>query len=254
MASLMLDFRDTAKKSRLRKLGKVKLVAPCENGYDYQQYVLQEYLIYKMYNLITDASFRVRLLNLTIQDSVKAKRNFKHYAFVIEPSTALEKRKGWDEESKHRFNTEETNRQQSTLVFMFQYMVGNTDWAVPIFHNIKLFVPKDSAGARPYVVPYDFDFSGLINAPYASPPESTGLTSVTERYYMGYVRTPDELLATATLFLSKKNQILDLVNNFGLLDLSRRREMTSYLEDFFDLISNENRLYEVFIDNALNAK
>lgn len=254
MASLMLDFRDTASKSRLRKLGKVKLVAPCESGYDYQQYVLQEYLIYKMYNLITDASFRVRLLYLTIQDSIKAKKHFKQYAFVIEPATALGKRKGWIEESKQKFNTEQTNRQQATLVFMFQYMVGNTDWAVPIFHNIKLFFPKDSARVAPYIVPYDFDFSGLINAPYASPPETTGLTTVTERFYMGYVRKPDELKAAANLFLSKKNEILDLVKNFELLEDSRKREMTLYLEDFFNIISDESRLYEVFIDNALNAK
>jgi hypothetical protein len=254
MASLMLDFRDTAKKSRLRKLGKVKLVAPCETGYEYQQYVLQEYLIYKMYNLITDASFRVRLLNLTIQDSAKAKKHFKQYAFVIEPVTAIEKRKRWMEESKQKFNTEQTNRQQATLVFMFQYMVANTDWAVPTYHNIKLFFPKDSARVRPYIVPYDFDFSGLINAHYASPPETTGLTSVTDRFYMGYVRTPDELRAAANVFLSRKNEILDLVKNFELLDGSRKWEMNNYLEEFFSIISDEKRLHEVFIDNALNAK
>jgi hypothetical protein len=68
------------------------------------------------------------------------------------------------------------------------------------------------------------------------------------------VRKPDELKAAANLFLSKKNEILNLVKNFELLDDSRKREMTLYLEDFFNIISDEGRLYEVFIDNALNAK
>jgi hypothetical protein len=254
LASLMLDFRDSAKKSKLSKLGKVKLVAPCESGTEYQQYVLQEYLIYKMYNLLTDASFRVRLLNLTIQDSIKAKKHFKQYAFLIEPAKSLAKRKNWVEESKKSYNTEQTNREQATLVFMFQYMVGNTDWAVPSFHNIKLFFPKDSAKLTPYIVPYDFDFSGLINAPYASPPESTGLSSVTERFYMGYVRTPEELRLAANVFLAKKNEILDLVKNFELIDAVRKREMTDYLEDFFRIASDDQRLKEIFIENALNAK
>jgi hypothetical protein len=254
MASLMLDFKDPEKKSRFRKLGKVKLVAPCSSGFEYEQFILKEYLIYKMYNLVTDASFKVRLLNLTIQDSVKAKKHFKQYAFLIEPVNALEKRKGWVEEEKQKYNTEQTNREHATLVFMFQYMVANTDWSVPYFHNIKLFYPKDSVKTRPYIVAYDFDFSGLINAPYASPPESTGLTSVTERYYMGYVRTMEELRATAALFLAKENEINNLVKNFEYLGDVEKRDMVSYLKEFFDAIKDDSRLKDIFINNALNAK
>jgi hypothetical protein len=254
MASLMLDFKDPEKKSRFRKLGKVKLVAPCSSGFDYEKFVLEEYLIYKLYNIITDASFKVRLLNLTIQDSVKAKKHFKQYAFLIEPVKAFEKRKGWVEEEKQKYKTEETNRAHATLVFMFQYMVANTDWSVPYFHNIKLFYPKDSINARPYIVPYDFDFSGLINAPYASPPESTGLTSVTERYYMGYVRTMEELRATAALFLEKEDEIYNLVNNFEYIGDTDKRDMVSYLREFFDVIKDDSRFKDIFINNALNAK
>ena len=254
MASLMLDFRDADKKSRFRKLGRVKLVAPCGSGALYEQFVLKEYLIYKMYNLITDASLRVRLLNLTIQDSLKTKRHFKQPAFVIEPAKEFEKRKQWVEEEKQKFNTEQTNREQATIVFMFQYMVGNTDWAVPYFHNIKLFFPKDSARVRPYIVPYDFDFSGLVNAPYASPPETTGLTSVTERFYMGYVRTIEELRATASLFISKETAIYDLIKNFAYLGDNEKREMTEYLSHFFETIKDDERLKEIFINNALNAR
>jgi hypothetical protein len=254
LASLMLDFKDPEKKSRFRKLGKVKMVAPCEGGSDYQQYIFKEYLIYKMYNLVTEASFKVRLLHVTIQDSLKAKKHFKEYAYVIEPVKELEKRLGWVEEEEKKYNTEQTDRANATLLFLFQYMVGNTDWSIPFYHNIKLFFPKDSVTTRPYNVAYDFDFSGLVNAPYASPPEKLGLTSVTERYYMGYVRTMSELRVAAGRFLEKEKEILNLVKDFEHFGEKEKWEMTAFLEDFFEIIKDEDRMKEHFIDNALNAK
>jgi hypothetical protein len=254
MASLMLNFKDPDKQSRFRKLGKVKMVAPCVTGYEYDQYVLKEYLIYKMYNLITDASFKVRLLHLTVQDSLKAKKHFKEYAFVIEPADVLAKRKKWEEEDNMKFNTEQTNRAHSTMVFLFQYMVGNTDWAIPIYHNIKLFFPKDSAKTRPYVVPYDFDFSGLVNAPYASQPETTGLTSVTERFYMGYPRTIEELKEAASIFLSRENEIYALVKDFEYINENLKYEMVEYLKQFFEVIKSESQMKTEFIEYALRQK
>jgi hypothetical protein len=230
------------------------MVAPCSSGYEFEQYVLKEFLIYKMFNLITDESFKVRLLNLTIQDSLKAKKHFKEYAFVIEPSKELAKRKGWVEEEKMKFYTEQTNRATSTIVFLFQYMVGNTDWAVPNYHNIKLFFPDDSAKIRPHIVPYDFDFSGLVNAPYAAPPETTNLTTVTERFYMGYVRTMEELKVAAAPFLAKEKEIIDLVKNFEYLGDKEKIEMVDYLKDFFSIIKDEGRMKAAFIEGALNAK
>lgn len=254
MASLMLDFKDSTKKSKFRKLGKVKMVAPCESGNEYQQYIFKEYLIYKMYNLVTDASFKVRMLHVTLQDSLKAKKNFKQYAFLIEPVNELEKRNGWVEEENKKFNTEQTNRANSTLFFLFQYMVGNTDWSIPYYHNTKLFFPKDSAQTRPYVVGYDFDFSGLVNAPYAVPPETTGLKYVTERFYMGYVRTMNELRQAASVFIAKENDIYNLVKQSEYLGDKEKWEMKAYLEEFFETIKNDERMKVAFIDYALNAK
>jgi hypothetical protein len=230
------------------------MVAPCSFGYEYDQFVLKEYLIYKMYNLITDASFKVRLLHLTVQDSLKAKKHFKEYAFVIEPADVLAKRKNWVEEDNMKFNTEQTNRAHSTRVFLFQYMVGNTDWAIPIYHNIKLFFPKDSAKTRPYVVPYDFDFSGLVNAPYANPPETTGLTSVTERFYMGYPRTIEELKEAASIFLSRENEIYALVKDFEYINENLKYEMVDYLKQFFEVIKSESKMNIEFIEYALRQK
>jgi hypothetical protein len=254
MASLMIDFKDAEKKSTFRKLGKVKMVGPCGSGYEYEQYVLKEFLIYKMYNLLTDESFKVRLLNVTIQDSIKAKRNFRHYAFLIEPTKVLAKRLNWVEEENKKYNTEQTDRANATRIFLFQYMVGNTDWAIPIYHNVKLFFPKDTIKSRPFMVPYDFDFSGLVNTPYASQPPTTGLTLVTERFYMGYPRTIEELKVAADLFLAREKEIKELVKKFEYIGNNQRSHMTEFLEEFFELIKNENQMKVAFIDNALRAR
>jgi hypothetical protein len=133
-------------------------------------------------------------------------------------------------------------------------MVGNTDWSIPYYHNTKLFFPKDSAKTRPFVVGYDFDFSGLVNAPYAVPPEKSGLTLVTERYYMGYVRTMNELREAASVFLAKEKEILNLVQQFEYLGEKEKWEMKSFLEEFFETIKNDERMKVAFIDYALNAK
>ena len=59
-------------------------------------------------------------------------------------------------------------------------MIGNTDWAVPNNHNVKLIYDKERKLAPPLVVPYDFDYSGLVDASYAVPNEVIGTEKVTE--------------------------------------------------------------------------
>jgi hypothetical protein len=70
---------------------------------------------------------------------------------------------------------------------IFEYIVRNTDWAVPIFHNIKLIKKLDSLSSPiPFVVPYDFDDAGAVNTSYAIPFEELPNKHVTERYYLGF--------------------------------------------------------------------
>ena len=46
---------------------RLKLVTHCRNSASFQQYVLLEYAAYRLYNLLTPRSFRVRLANITYQ-------------------------------------------------------------------------------------------------------------------------------------------------------------------------------------------
>jgi hypothetical protein len=137
-----------------------------------------------------------------------------------------------------------------TMVAIFQYMIGNTDWSVPNEHNVKLIYDRKNEVLAPYVVPYDFDYCGLVNAGYAIPNEVIGTERVTERVYRGFPRNMEEIQAILDVFREKKQQVFDLINGFDLLSSRTRKEMTRYLEEFFKMIENRNQVKNIFIDNA----
>jgi hypothetical protein len=121
-------------------------------------------------------------------------------------------------------------------------MVGNTDWTVGNYHNIKLLVPKTDTLSAPLIVPYDFDYTGVVDASYAVPDEQLGTTSVKERVYRGPVRNLFELQQAADIFKEKKERIIYYINNFPLLGSGTKRTVISYLEDFYKIINNKNQL------------
>jgi hypothetical protein len=250
IASLMVEFRDSTNQSKLRNLKNLKMVAPCGKGYDKEQLVIKEFLVYKIYNQLTEKSFRVRPMSITFEDVNNKFGTSRQYAFVIEPIDDLAKRNGCVEEDEKKILTEQTDRAQTTLVNMFQYMIANTDWSIPLYHNIKLIEPKEPPYNAPYVIPYDFDYCGLVNAPYAIPHESTGLLSVTERLYMGFPRTLEEIKAAAAIFISKKEAIFNLIQSNPMLTSTGKREMLNFLEEYYSLLASDAQLNAEFIRNA----
>jgi hypothetical protein len=229
----------------------LKLVSECKLSRENEQYILKEYLAYKMYNLLTDMSFRVRLMNLTFQDSAGKRKPITEYAFLLEDIKDLAKRNDCVEWKGAKRNTEGTHRKQMTLVAIFEYMIGNTDWAVSVNHNIKLIIPVKDTTGRPYAVPYDFDYSGLVNTDYAVPDERLEIDNVRQRLYRGYPRSMGELEEILNLFNQQKANIYALVNHFDLLTKSSKDEIIQYLDDFYATLSRPNEVKSIFIDNAL---
>ncbi|HNU15953.1 MAG TPA: hypothetical protein PKI55_16005 [Chitinophagaceae bacterium] len=246
---MMLNFRNTTS-PRLNPLGKLKLVIGCGIKEEDEELLLKEFLVYKIYNILEDRSFRVRLLNVNYNDSRGKVKSFSQYAFLIEDDGDMARRNGCRKKADAKFLTEATNRDMMTMVALFQYMIGNTDWAVPNNHNIKLIYERGNEAAPPIVVPYDFDYCGLVNAGYAIPNEIIGTEKVTERVYRGFPRTLEEIQITLDIFRSKKDSILSLINNFPLLGNRAKKEMINYLEEFFRMINNKGEVKSVFVDNA----
>lgn len=249
IASLMLQFKNTTK-SKLSKLKKLKLVGGCNSDAASEELLLKEYLLYKIYNHLTNMSFRVRLMHVNYKDSRQKTKGYSQYAFLIEGTSDMAKRNNCVEIENTYIVTEQTNRQHTTMVAIFQYMIGNTDWAVPRYHNIKLMAPKNDTLANPYVIPYDFDYCGTVDAPYAVPPEQFNTTSVKERVYRGFGRTADEINQALTIFNEKKEQIFYTINNFSLLRERVRKDMSDYIQEFYKMITNKKQVKSIFIDGA----
>lgn len=249
MPPLKLKFKN-ASAPVLSPLGSLKLVNVCELTDKDEEYILKEYLAYKIYNLITYKSFRARLVKLSLEDKDGKKKPIQRYAFLLEDVKDMAKRNGCVERKRDVAHTEATNRQQMTRVALFEYMIGNSDWAVPVRHNIKLIVPKEDTNSISFSVPYDFDHSGLVNTNYALPPEQLQIKSVTERSYRGFERTMDELQTELTVFMSQKDSIYNLVKNFELLPAATRREMINFLDGFYNTVNKPSAIKAEFINNA----
>ena len=178
---LMLDLSKSNQPSSslFYKQNKLKLVMPCQGD----EYVIREWLVYKLYNLITPKSFRARLVKVILDDASKKKQT-SFYGILLEDEKQMAQRNHVVITDRRLLNLQNTETNAFITMAVFEYMIGNTDWSVQYLQNIKL-VAKD-ASAIPTTVPYDFDHSGMVNAPYAHPAEELEMSSVVERRYRGY--------------------------------------------------------------------
>ena len=246
---IMVDFKKPTS-PLLSPLGKLKLVIGCGTNGNDEQLLLKEYLIYKIYNLLEDKSFRVRLVKLNYSDTRGRVKNFSQFAFLIEDDKDMAVRNNCIKKVKAQYLTESIDRALMTKVAVFEYMISNGDWSVPANHNIRLIYDKFNDAALPYAVPYDFDHSGFVNAGYAVPNELLGTETVKERAYRGFPRTMDELQATFEIFKSKRDAINSLINNFVPLQARNKKELVSYLDEFYKTINDKRQVQSIFIDNA----
>lgn len=248
MPGLKLDFHNLTS-PQLYKLDKLKLVCGCSSGSENEQLVLREYLAYKVMNHLSDLSFRVRLAKITFTDAAGKRKPYSQYGFFIEDVDDMAKRNGMKEMEGTNFQQELTNREHMTLVQIYQFLLGNTDWSVPNFHNVKLIAPKDG-NARPYVVPYDFDISGFVDPPYATIDERFDIQSVRDRLYRGFPRNMTELQEAIKVFNEKKDAIMGTITNFTPLDSKSKSWLTKFTEEFYKTINNQREVQRMFIDQA----
>ena len=246
---ILIDFKSLTT-PLLSPLGKLKLVIGCGSRGNDEQLLIKEYLIYKIYNLLDDKSFRVRLVKVNYVDTRNKVKPYAQYAFLIEDDKDMAARNNCIRKSGAKYQTESTDRDLMTKVGVFEYMISNGDWSVPNNHNIKIIFDKNNEAALPFAVPYDFDHSGFVNASYATPNELLGTESVTERVYRGFPRQMAELQVMMDFYRSKKDAITALINNCTYLLPKIKKEAVDYLNDFYKTISDKRQVQSIFIDNA----
>src|SRR5690606_977364 len=102
----------------------------------YEQYVLREYLAYRLYNALTDKSLRVRLARVTYRDSRRRGRAVERYALFVEHFDALAARLGGAVVPPAEVRPTDFDPQSLAMFELFEYMIGNTDWSVVAGHNV----------------------------------------------------------------------------------------------------------------------
>lgn len=249
MPPIGMNFKNETS-PRLQSLGKLKLVCGCGSTNEDEQLIIKEYIAYKIYNMLTEKSFRVRLVKITYDDTKGKVKKYSQYGFLLEDVDVMAKRNKCVEVEGKPYQSEATNRKQMTMVAIFEYMIGNLDWSVPNYHNIKLMRSENEPNSTPIAVPYDLNHCGLVNASYAAPPEDLGLKDVRERLYRGFPRSMEELEEAVLVFKNKKDDVLNLINNCQWLSSKYKKDLTSYLGDFYKVIENKNLIKRELMDAA----
>jgi len=229
--------------------GDLKLVTHCRSkDKEFEQYVLREYLVYKVYNIVTPVTLRARLVRASYQDTGPKADTLTRWAFFIEnEKKAAERLKSKELELKGA-TWADVDAEQATLMSAFAYMIGGTDWALVALHNVLLYQDSTSGAVRPTI--YDFDWTGLVNTKYSFPDYRLPIKSVRERIYRGICRKPEEWAPTVALFQEKKAAIYAVYDSLPDLDPKYVKDTKQYLDEFFKLLSDPRRMKAEMIDSC----
>ncbi len=235
------DVKDTL----FEKQDKLKLVAYCKTSASYEQLVLKEYLAYRILNLLTDTSFRVRLMRVNYVDTDRKDKVTTKPSFVIEHEDRVARRLGLEPLSVAKVAPSAHEPAAAALAELYQYLISNTDFsflAGPVgeacCHNSVLF---SNAAGEVIPIPYDFDVSGLVDAPYAVPPDGLGQRNVRDRKYRGFCRGTEYLDAAVETIQSKRQAIYALVDEVEGFSDRTRRDLSRFIDEFYgDLDDSES--------------
>lgn len=230
---------------------KLKLVTRCKRADRYQADALEEYAAYQIFSLLSDASFRTRLVHLTYNDTdgrlPEAYRS--SYGFLIEPLDQLVSRVGGSHSELPGVSLRQLDKQQAALVYVYQYLIANTDWSFVASeegenccHNIELV----KIGDKHLPVPFDFDLAGIVNAAYARPDPSLRISKVTKRLYRGFCTDNDTLRGALQSVVSREDEILGIIDGLPMLDEKVKENRVEYLENFFEKARDEDKMISMF--------
>lgn len=227
---------------------RVKIVTHCRTDRPvYEQYVLREYLVYRLYNLFTEESFRARLARITYIDTDSDGEPITRYAFLLEDADDMAARNGYDELEVPGVVPDQIQQEPLVRFELFQLMIGNTDWDPyqPEPGDVCCHNTVPIGSLREFIVlpvPYDFDFSGLVNAEYAVANPRLLINSVRQRRYWGVCRSREQIDAALPQFLERRQDVYDLVRSIPGLTPASVDDAIEYLDEFFDIIADPRRV------------
>lgn len=228
--------REAVRATIFTGLNKPKLVSYCRNDDTYEQYVLQEFQLYRIYNMFTPASPKARLVTMTYADE-GGKVQAKRFAILVEEPEEVADRFGQKIIKEKGAGPDFMEPHHNALVGIFEYMIGNTDWSIFALHNIMLLSQPDG---NVVPVPSDFDFSGVVNARYATPDPKLSISRVRERLFRGYCGPEEEWNKVIEQFKQGKDKIYALYSDpIGkLMKPDMAKSTLDYYDDFYKVIND----------------
>jgi hypothetical protein len=243
---IRLRFSDSTSRGTLfHGLGRPKLVNACRNSRDYEQYVLEEYAIYRVLRLLTPISLSARLLRVTYEDTTGRVRPMTLYAFVTEDPDRFAERLGGTYIVQNRM-LGQLSLPDVALFGVFQYFIGNTDWSMVARHNVALLKVGDVS----HPLSYDFDWSGVIDAPYAVPNKQLDTRSVTQRLYRAFCVPSEFTDSVLTKFEAVRDSITAIYRSIPGLEPKSVERTLSYYNEFYQAIANHQRFIHRVVEEG----
>jgi hypothetical protein len=225
---------------------KIKLVTHCQESDEYQNYAMLEYLAYKTYNTLTEYSYRVRLVHVIYQDTEQNYPDIEKTGFLIEDDELLAERLGGEITKQRIWSPDSCDQKVVDIFSLFQFMIGNTDWWIHTRHNVDILKLEHDALIP---LPFDFDYAGIINTPYAVPSPELPILVVKDRFFKGSCKSPGDFGQTIALYNSRKDKIIALLNEAEFLDKKYRRTSIRYVEEFYRII-NDPEKFSAYLDQT----
>lgn len=247
---LKLEFdRKVAQETLFQGNKEMKITTNCRpDNAEYQQYILSEYALYRVYQLVSPKFFRTRLAHITYHDSMHPGGDVTSWTFFVEDAKEVAKKFKSELLDTKGAMFADLDDTQLAITSLFEYMVANTDWSIAGLHNISLM--RDSIGAI-HPVAFDFDWSGAVNARYSFPDQRLGIKSTTDRLYRGPCFKPEVWQPVFDRFIAARPQVEALYESIPTFDPRRKKAVLEYFAEFYRIIGDPKAARRAVNDGCL---
>ena len=242
---LKIDFSKTT----LSNLGftendKLKLVLPCNSSQKCQQRLFREHIIYQLYHHVDSFGYRTHLVNVIFEENGKQKYDMT--GFFIEDEADFALRTNTRVVDGGVVRMESLERESYVKMVFFQYMILNTDFSVGNKQNLEII--GVSGELRPRAIPYDFDFSGMVDQSYARPYEKLPINSVREYIFRGQEVTLEEVQMAVEFYKPLESTFNNIIDGPSYLDKRSKQSMKKDIDEFYKRLNDEDKWKRRFIN------
>lgn len=240
------DFlKQELSKYNFAKADKLKFVFPCRDEEFDQEKLNIEFFAYQLYSLIDTNCVQANLINVKLVNE-KDELDYQFKGIILEDEDAYALRNnaiivGIDK----KVISYALERNSFLKMLFFQFLIGNTDWSVTNRHNV--FTVKKPEIPRVIAIPYDFDYSGIVNQRYALPYEKLNIQSVKERHFMPYIIIDAEVVEMINFYKSIRGEVFSLIKNVDYLNEKSKSEISKYIDDFYKLLDDPKKLKSTMV-------